>query len=161
MPEVVKSGAELIGEIDAADPAPGTGCFWWLGQNGFVYKGGGATVYVDPFLADHPRRATPAPVRASDISNADVIACSHDHTDHVDRASLPGAPYVPALVVGIEPRRDVAKEPIVSRCIPGELDVSVRIHERDKRLRCPGCCLVHPSGHGICRFPNAAICRIL
>lgn len=86
---VEKQGQALLDDIAAAQPAAGTLAFWWLGQNGFIFKGAGRVVYVDPYLAPDPYRQTPPPLRAAEVTNADLILCTHDHGDHVDRKSLP------------------------------------------------------------------------
>lgn len=88
--ELAMSGSALIDDISAADPPHGSIAFWWLGQNGFAIKGGGATLYVDLYLKNDPRRATPVPFRPEDVTNADLVLGSHDHSDHVDRTALPG-----------------------------------------------------------------------
>jgi L-ascorbate metabolism protein UlaG (beta-lactamase superfamily) len=88
---VVLSGAALVADVDAAAPRPGTLAFWCVGQNGFIFKGDGCVVYIDPYLYSPPegRRQTPAPLLPAQVTHADVIIGSHDHSDHVDRRSLP------------------------------------------------------------------------
>jgi L-ascorbate metabolism protein UlaG (beta-lactamase superfamily) len=83
-------GADLIRDIAAAEPPAGALAFWWLGQNGFALRAAGATVYVDLYLKDDPRRATPVPFRPEEVTNADLVLGTHDHGDHVDRTALPG-----------------------------------------------------------------------
>ncbi len=90
MAEIAKRGKELITDIAECDPPPGAIAFWWLGQNGFAYKGAGATVFVDLYLKDDPRRVTPRPFRPEDVTVADLVIGTHDHSDHVDRTALPG-----------------------------------------------------------------------
>ena len=91
MAEVELQGHALLDDIAAADPPLGTLAFWWLGQNGFVFKGAGRVVYLDPYLFVPPggRRQTPAPLRPEEVTNAHLILGTHDHSDHVDRKSLP------------------------------------------------------------------------
>ncbi len=78
---------------------------WWLGQASFILKGGGATIYIDPYLAESDRRIVPPPLRPEDVTDADLILCTHDHGDHIDSKSLPGiakaSPRAPILVPGI------------------------------------------------------------
>jgi L-ascorbate 6-phosphate lactonase len=63
---------------------------WWLGQASFIVRGAGVTVYVDPYLNPSPRRIVPPPFRPEQVTNADVVLCTHDHGDHIDPTALPG-----------------------------------------------------------------------
>jgi len=72
--------------ISAADP-DGV-AVWYLGCNGFALKGsGGTTVFVDPYvgLGDPPRtiRMIPVPFDPADVTEADAVLATHEHTDHV------------------------------------------------------------------------------
>ena len=60
---------------------------WWLGQNSFVLKSGGALIMIDPFFS---RLGPPekylhaeAPLRAEELG-PDAVLCTHDHSDHTD-----------------------------------------------------------------------------
>ncbi|MDP8970005.1 MAG: MBL fold metallo-hydrolase, partial [Actinomycetota bacterium] len=65
----------------------------WLGQSCFTMTEGGTTLLVDPFLTDTPKGAADA-----DSVEADVIALTHGHFDHlgdtVDIARRTGATVV-------------------------------------------------------------------
>lgn len=65
----------------------------WLGQSCFAITEGGTTLLVDPFLTDNPKGAADA-----DEVDADVIALTHGHFDHlgdtVDIAKRTGATVV-------------------------------------------------------------------
>jgi L-ascorbate 6-phosphate lactonase len=63
---------------------------WWLGQASFIVRGAGVTVYVDPYLNPSPRRIVPSPFRPEQVTNADIVLCTHDHGDHIDPTALPG-----------------------------------------------------------------------
>ena len=76
MAEVAKSGAELITEIEASEPGPGAGAFWWLGQHSFVVKLAGRTVYIDPYLEPSPARQTPPLFAPEEVTNADWVLCT-------------------------------------------------------------------------------------
>jgi L-ascorbate metabolism protein UlaG (beta-lactamase superfamily) len=76
---------------------------WRLPQAGFVLRGGGRTVIVDPWLAtaDGIERASAAPCRADELPAADLVCCTHEHPDHLDGETLgaiaqrsPGAAFV-------------------------------------------------------------------
>jgi L-ascorbate 6-phosphate lactonase len=61
---------------------------WYLGCNGAALKASdGTTVYVDPYLGtgDPPRtvRMIPVPFGPADVSAADAVLATHEHTDHV------------------------------------------------------------------------------
>lgn len=91
MAELALCGSDLMREIQTADPPAGCLDFWWLGQHGFALAGGGAVVFIDAYLHEPPngRRATPAPLKASETAGVTYFLGTHDHSDHVDRASLP------------------------------------------------------------------------
>ncbi len=65
----------------------------WLGQSCFTITEGGTTLLVDPFLTGNPKGAADA-----DEVEADVIALTHGHFDHlgdtVDVAKRTGATVV-------------------------------------------------------------------
>lgn len=72
--------------VATADPDGLT--MWYLGCNGFVLKSsGGTTVFIDPYLGtgDPPRtvRMIPIPFDPTDVTEADAILATHEHTDHV------------------------------------------------------------------------------
>jgi L-ascorbate metabolism protein UlaG (beta-lactamase superfamily) len=79
-------------------PEPGVR-LWRLPQAGFVIRGGGRTVAVDPWLsrrlevdtaggATPVRRATLIPCRAEDLPRVDLVLCTHEHPDHLDVDTL-------------------------------------------------------------------------
>jgi len=70
------------------DADPDTVAVWYLGCNGFVLKGSeGTTLFVDPYvgLGDPPRtiRMIPVPFDPADVTDADAVLATHEHTDHV------------------------------------------------------------------------------
>ncbi|ELY42376.1 MBL fold metallo-hydrolase [Natronorubrum sulfidifaciens] len=76
----------LVRDIEDADP-DGV-AVWYLGCNGFVLKGSdGTTIYIDPYLGlgDPPRtvRMIPVPFDPEDVTEADAVLATHEHTDHV------------------------------------------------------------------------------
>jgi L-ascorbate metabolism protein UlaG (beta-lactamase superfamily) len=90
-------------------PAWGQIVLWWLGQAGFALRGNGATVLIDPFLAEHPDRLVPPPFRPDQVGGVDIVAITHDHLDHLDEESLP------ALAEASPAARFVLPEPLVNR----------------------------------------------
>jgi L-ascorbate metabolism protein UlaG (beta-lactamase superfamily) len=51
----------------------------WFGHSAFRIEMAGATILVDPFLNENPV----SPVKASEITEADVVYVTHDHGDHL------------------------------------------------------------------------------
>lgn len=61
----------------------------WLGQSGFILRLPTATLMIDPFLSPHPDRLVPPVLDAADARGIDIVACTHEHLDHLDQAALP------------------------------------------------------------------------
>ncbi|CAM2971642.1 MULTISPECIES: MBL fold metallo-hydrolase [Halobacterium] len=79
-------GDWLPAAVAAADP-DGI-AVWYLGCNGVILKASdGTTLFVDPYLGtgDPPRtvRMIPVPFDPRDVSDADAVLATHEHTDHV------------------------------------------------------------------------------
>jgi len=79
-------GDWLVRAIEDADPEDLA--VWYLGCNGFVCKAGdGTTIWIDPYvgLGDPPRtvRMIPVPFDPADVTAADAVLATHEHTDHV------------------------------------------------------------------------------
>ena len=79
-------GDWLVRDVESADP-DGV-AIWYLGCNGFVLKGNeGTTIFIDPYvgLGDPPRtvRMIPVPFDPEDVTEADAVLATHEHTDHV------------------------------------------------------------------------------
>ncbi|MFQ3320747.1 MAG: L-ascorbate 6-phosphate lactonase [Natronomonas sp.] len=71
-----------------ADADPDGLTLWYLGCNGFILKAAdGTTVFIDPYLGvgDPPRtvRMIPVPFDPEDVTEADAVLATHEHTDHV------------------------------------------------------------------------------
>jgi L-ascorbate metabolism protein UlaG (beta-lactamase superfamily) len=104
----MKTGIELINEINSCKLEKETAAFWWLGQMGFAVKLDEKIIYIDLFLSEIGNRRNIEPlIKPEEITNADYIFGTHDHTDHIDRAvwhqislSSPKAKFiVPDLLV--------------------------------------------------------------
>ncbi len=85
----MKTGKELIQDIDSYKPDADHCAFWWLGQHSFVLKSREGVCYLDPFLTPIQGRQAAPPLAPSDIANATLILGSHDHADHIDRDAWP------------------------------------------------------------------------
>lgn len=96
---------------------------WWLGQSGFLVKYRGHQLLFDPYLSDsltEKYAATDKPhvrlservVDPSKLTGIEVVTSSHNHTDHLDAATL--GPLVagnPGLTLVLpEANRDFARE---------------------------------------------------
>lgn len=83
--ETAKSGIDLIKEINDTYVKQGETAFWWLGQMGYAVKLGSVVFYLDAFLANRPDRNIPPLLAPDEITNADYIIGTHDHSDHIDK----------------------------------------------------------------------------
>ena len=103
----MKTGINLINEINHCTLGNGDLAFWWLGQLGYAVKLGDRVIYIDAFLSNHPERNIPPLLKPEEITNADFIVGTHDHLDHIDREvwhqlalSSPQAIFVvPAILI--------------------------------------------------------------
>ncbi len=88
----------LLQDIKAGGNKPGFRV-WWLGQSGFLLQFEGEHLLFDPYLSDclsEKYAQTDKPhVRLTEICIApeklgfvSIVACSHNHTDHLDAATL-------------------------------------------------------------------------
>jgi L-ascorbate metabolism protein UlaG (beta-lactamase superfamily) len=85
---------------DVATPAePGALDLWWLGQSGFLVRWQERHLLLDPYLSDsltrkyagsdRPHvRMTRRVVAPELLGFVDVVASTHNHTDHLDRDTL-------------------------------------------------------------------------
>lgn len=125
---------ELAAELAAHRSAPDDLTFWWLGQQSYVVDMDGRRLYLDPYLDPHPARLVPPLLTTADLAAASLVFGTHDHEDHIDRASWPAiarlAPacrfVVPALLVprlavdlGIDPARFVGIDDGATTAIDG------------------------------------------
>lgn len=86
----VKTGADLVRDVDGLSVPPGAVAFWWLGQMGYIVKLAGRVLYFDPFLAPRPTRLVPPLLAPGDVTHADFVFGSHDHGDHIDPVAVAG-----------------------------------------------------------------------
>ncbi len=83
----------------------------WIGHSSLLLQMDGVNMLIDPVFSDRaspvpfagPKRHQPPGLRASELPHIDVVLLSHNHYDHLDRASMravalqPGG--APAFVV--------------------------------------------------------------
>jgi L-ascorbate metabolism protein UlaG (beta-lactamase superfamily) len=89
----------LLADIHASNRKDGGFRLWWLGQSGFLLQWQGVHVLLDPYLSDSLTRKydqTDKPhVRMTELvigpgalSFVNIIASTHNHTDHLDAETL-------------------------------------------------------------------------
>jgi L-ascorbate metabolism protein UlaG (beta-lactamase superfamily) len=86
----MKTHAELIHDINKAEPPYGGLTFWWLGQHSFVVKAGERILYFDPYLEPSEQRLVPPLLLPKEVRHADFVFGSHDHLDHIDPFAIQG-----------------------------------------------------------------------
>lgn len=98
IPAFLKDDA-LLADIAAAERREDAFHLWWLGQSGFLLAWQGRHLLFDPYLSDslsEKYAATDKPhVRLGErvidparLDMVEVVTSSHNHTDHLDAATL-------------------------------------------------------------------------
>lgn len=70
--------------------------FAWLGHSSVILEIEGRRLLLDPMLSERsslvrwagPRRFHPAPITVENLPQVDAVLISHDHFDHLDRATI-------------------------------------------------------------------------
>lgn len=83
------TGTRLIADVNECALKPGELALWWLGQHSFIVKLGATVVYIDPYLTPRQARLVAPLLEPREVTNADCILGSHDHSDHIDRPAWP------------------------------------------------------------------------
>ena len=89
----------LVAEMDALLDDTSTAHLWWLGQSGFLLQWKGKRILLDPYLSDSltdkyantdkpHTRMSELVINPALLKGIDVITSSHNHTDHLDAATL-------------------------------------------------------------------------
>lgn len=68
----------------------------WIGHSTTLLQSGSVSILIDPIFSDRaspfshlgPARKVDLPIRLDDLPRIDVVVLSHDHYDHLDRASI-------------------------------------------------------------------------
>ena len=131
----------LLGDIRASDRRDGGFRLWWLGQSGFLLQWQGIHILLDPYLSDSltkkysetdkPHvRMTELVIDPVRLSFVDIIASTHNHTDHLDAETL--CPILAAnpqvkLVVAEANRTFVADRLKIDAGVPVGLDDATSI----------------------------------
>jgi len=82
-----------VGTHAAPAPVPSA---TWIGHATVLVQSGGLNILTDPVFSDRasplpflgPRRAQPPGIALADLPPIDVVLISHNHYDHLDRASV-------------------------------------------------------------------------
>jgi L-ascorbate metabolism protein UlaG (beta-lactamase superfamily) len=95
----ILSGDEFLADVAVAATFPDEPHIWWLGQSGFLVQWNGRHLLLDPYLSDslttkysttdRPHvRMTERVIEPERLTFIDVVACTHNHTDHFDPDTL-------------------------------------------------------------------------
>jgi L-ascorbate metabolism protein UlaG (beta-lactamase superfamily) len=85
---MTRTVAAPLGQLRDLDLRPGTVALWWLGQAGFAVRSGGLVLLIDPFLTPMAERLSPPAFDPEDAVGVDLVACTHEHYDHLDLGAL-------------------------------------------------------------------------
>ena len=94
-----------------------------IGHSTVLIQVGGLNILTDPMLSDVAgplpwlgvRRSRPPALRLSDMPSIDVVLLSHNHYDHLDRATLAGLALRdnPVVITGLRVGRSVPSKNVV------------------------------------------------
>lgn len=98
-PAVAADVQALAGYPRHGSPAshgPDTPMLTWIGHATVLVQAGGLNILTDPIFSERaspvqfagPRRAQPPGVALADLPPIDVVVVSHNHFDHLDKASV-------------------------------------------------------------------------
>ncbi len=110
----------FLADVESVDDR-GALHLWWLGQSGFLVRWQGRYLLLDPYLSDsltlkyagsdRPHvRMTRRVVAPELLGFVDVVASTHNHTDHLDRDTLLPILDAGAALVCPAANRDFAAE---------------------------------------------------
>ena len=125
----LQRGSALQADIRSTEVKPGQAALWWLGQATFAIKLGKTLIYTDPFYRaenEEPYSMQEMPLKASEFTGADIICCTHEHLDHIDPQTLPGAAAASPqarVIIGAHNREFVMKSGVAASrltCLRGD-----------------------------------------
>jgi L-ascorbate 6-phosphate lactonase len=117
----IKKGPDLLNEIRATEVRHGQLAIWWLGQATFCFKFCQTVVYTDPFYRAHDGDLPimqELPLKPHEFSGASLICCTHEHLDHIDEKTLPGAAAASPLATIVVPQATLNK--VTAMNVPAE-----------------------------------------
>lgn len=99
-----RTGADFVREVQGFVPPPGVLAVWYLSQESVIWKAGGATIWIDPFLAEMKSRRYPPLCAPEDVADAaDVVLITHEHLDHLHQPSCAGIAQASPKAVFVAP----------------------------------------------------------
>ena len=134
--------SKLVKSILKTEIAKKQSAFFYIGQEGFIFKNKKGYIAVDPYLSDYVdkncsklvpwKRLYPAPVKASELDFLDAVLCTHTHYDHADPWTLvpiananPNTVFViPAPEVETVASYGIAKERIIPAYAGCEIEIA-------------------------------------
>lgn len=97
VPAPTPYGIVHLGELQ--DPDATDFQIWWLGNAGFAINWAGRVIFIDPIIelrdeseplgSEHLPLRGPLPLRAKQVTRADLVLLTHDHDDHTGPLTTP------------------------------------------------------------------------
>jgi L-ascorbate metabolism protein UlaG (beta-lactamase superfamily) len=95
----IKKDEALVAEMDAKLADKDHVYLWWLGQSGYLLQWAGERILIDPYLSDSltakyagtkkpHERLSERVMEPELLRNISIVTSSHNHTDHLDEATL-------------------------------------------------------------------------
>ncbi len=84
------AGPAFVAAIAGFAPPADMLAVWYLSQESVVWKAGGMTVWIDPYLVPGGARRYPPLAAPEEVTCADAILITHEHSDHLDPATCAG-----------------------------------------------------------------------
>jgi len=101
--------------------------FWWLGQASVIVKMAGKVIYIDPYLSPRKKRQVPPMLKPEEVTNADFVLCSHDHSDHLDAGAIPGIAAASPQAIFCVP--NPLRQRVIDLGVPSERVIGVKADE--------------------------------
>jgi L-ascorbate 6-phosphate lactonase len=134
-----------LDQLQALTLGRGQVALLWLGQAGFALRGAGTLLLIDPFLSAREGRNVEPPIEPSEATGVDVVACSHEHWDHFDAAT------VAAVAAASPDAKVVVPRPIVDQVVALGIEPGRVIGAQPAEPVAIGSAVIHPvpARHGI------------
>lgn len=85
-----RTGAAFVAGVAGTQVPPAMMAAWYLGQESVIWKAAGSTLWIDPYLSASGGRRYPPLCAPEDVTGADAVLITHEHTDHLDPATCAG-----------------------------------------------------------------------